>query len=106
MVWFIFAACSGVAICIFLFNIFPRLFRKGSNRSGVDTLLERETELQGSIKDTGRELSEDIGSARERTSERFDAAREQVQPETGTFEDRVRDTDRLIDEIEKRNGLE
>ncbi len=100
---FLSGVISIIAIGIFIWTI----KRKGGhNKNGISDAIKREGEFQERLDDTGRELSEDVGSARDRTSERFDNARDEIRSKDSPTDTSVRITDRIASDLKKRNNLE
>jgi hypothetical protein len=104
MAWFIFGAICGIAVCIPVIIISRR--NGGDIKGRIGESIQREGTLQDTLRETASELSSDIGSARDRTSERFDEAGKQIRSEDSIDVNRVRDTDGIIDDIKKRNKME
>ena len=103
MLYFIIGLCVGIAACILIISIGRK---SGHNKNGIDDAIDRENGFKESLDSTRGELSRDIKSTRDRTSERFDNTREQIRSENKTTGDRISDTDGLVDDLKKRNGLE
>jgi len=104
MVYFIMGACSGIAVCIFVWNISKRA--GGHNESGIDDAIKREGILNKRIEELQGELLIARSELQESRHE-IHGARQEIRNVTARLsqvENRVSDTDGLVDDLKKRNS--
>ena len=98
MLYYVLGVCSGIAACIFIWNIGKRT--GGHNEGRIENALEREGVLQNRIGELERELDSSRGEVRKNITElRI------IRDRLTQAEDKLRVTDRIADDLKERNGF-